>query len=93
MQEKYRREYVLSYRFVALYHPCMSMKLATLSHCSVINCFFRYEIHYQKGIASNYSPSALMERFLDDAKNGSSLNNLGLVIDATGCDTFLHDAK
>ncbi|CCI48398.1 unnamed protein product [Albugo candida] len=52
-----------------------------------------YEIHYQKGIASNYSPSALMERFLDDAKNGSSLNNLGLVIDATGCDTFLHDAK
>nr|CCA15108.1 conserved hypothetical protein [Albugo laibachii Nc14] len=52
-----------------------------------------YEVHYEKGIASNYSPSALMERFIDDAKTGSSVNNLGLVIDATACDSFLHDAK
>ncbi|RLN61028.1 hypothetical protein BBJ29_004165 [Phytophthora kernoviae] len=49
-----------------------------------------YEIHFSG--RKSYAPSALMEKLIADARSGSVLN-VGLVIDATGGDIFLHDVK
>eukprot|EP00644_Phytophthora_capsici_P010539 jgi/Phyca11/528485/estExt2_fgenesh1_pm.C_PHYCAscaffold_300095 len=49
-----------------------------------------YEIHFSA--RKSYSPSALMEKLISDTRSGSVVN-VGLVIDATGSDTFLHDVK
>lgn len=49
-----------------------------------------YEIHFSA--RKNYAPSALMEKLISDTRSGSVVN-VGLVIDATGSDTFLHDVK
>ncbi|CAI5746707.1 unnamed protein product [Peronospora destructor] len=49
-----------------------------------------YEIHLSA--TKSYTPSALMERLIADTRSGSVVN-VGLVIDATGSDIFLHDVK
>ncbi|RLN31885.1 hypothetical protein BBO99_00002460 [Phytophthora kernoviae] len=49
-----------------------------------------YEIHFSG--RKSYTPSALMEKLIADTRSGSVLN-VGLVIDATGGDIFLHDVK
>ncbi|KUF98372.1 hypothetical protein AM588_10007787 [Phytophthora nicotianae] len=56
---------------------------APLSSCT-------YEIHFSA--RKSYAPSALMEKLIADTRSGSVVN-VGLVIDATGSDTFLHDVK
>jgi hypothetical protein len=52
--------------------------------------FGSYEVHFSA--RKSYAPSALMEKLIADTRSGSVLN-VGLVIDATGSDTFLHDVK
>ncbi|KAG3173416.1 hypothetical protein PI126_g889 [Phytophthora idaei] len=49
-----------------------------------------YEIHFSS--RKSYAPSALMEKLIAGTRSGPVLN-VGLVIDATGSDTFLHDVK
>ncbi|KAL4087311.1 hypothetical protein PRIC1_013205 [Phytophthora ramorum] len=49
-----------------------------------------YEIHFSA--RKSYAPSALMEKLIANTRSGSVVN-VGLVIDATGSDTFLHDVK
>ncbi|CAH0520010.1 unnamed protein product [Peronospora belbahrii] len=49
-----------------------------------------YEIHLSA--RKNYTPSALMEKLIADTRSGSVVD-VGLVIDATGSNTFFHDVK
>ncbi|CAH0485545.1 unnamed protein product [Peronospora farinosa] len=49
-----------------------------------------YEIHLSA--RKSYTPSSLMEKLIADTRSGSVVN-VGLVIDATGSDIFLHDVK
>ncbi|CEG36790.1 mrna capping enzyme family protein [Plasmopara halstedii] len=49
-----------------------------------------YEIYFSD--RKSYSPSALMEKLIADTRAGSVLD-VGLVIDATGSDTFFHDIE
>ncbi|KAE9354855.1 hypothetical protein PF008_g4338 [Phytophthora fragariae] len=49
-----------------------------------------YEIHFSA--RKNYTPSALIEKLISTTRSGSVVN-VGLVIDATGSDTFLHDVQ
>ncbi|DBA04068.1 TPA: hypothetical protein N0F65_009415 [Lagenidium giganteum] len=49
-----------------------------------------YEIHY--GGNGNYTPSALMEKLISSAKSGNVIS-IGLVVDATGDDSFLYDQR
>ncbi|GLD93869.1 hypothetical protein PINS_up002474 [Pythium insidiosum] len=50
-----------------------------------------YEIHYASD-RSDYTPSSLMEKLLASTRSGPVVN-VGLVIDATGSDHYLYDAK
>ncbi|CAI5726476.1 unnamed protein product [Hyaloperonospora brassicae] len=49
-----------------------------------------YEIHFST--RKSYAPSVVMEQLIVDTRSGAVVN-VGLVIDATGSDTFLHDVK
>uniref|UniRef100_A0AAV1V6X9 mRNA capping enzyme adenylation domain-containing protein n=1 Tax=Peronospora matthiolae TaxID=2874970 RepID=A0AAV1V6X9_9STRA len=49
-----------------------------------------YEIHFSS--RKSHVPSVAMEQLIVDTRSGSVVN-VGLVIDATGSDTFLHDVK
>ena len=53
-------------------------------------CLCSYEIHFST--RKSYAPSVVMEQLIVDTRSGAVVN-VGLVIDATGSDTFLHDVK
>ncbi|TDH65376.1 hypothetical protein CCR75_001313 [Bremia lactucae] len=56
----------------------------------VLRVYCSYEIYFSA--RKSYTPSGIMEKLIAEARSGSVIN-VGLVIDATGSDIFLHDVK